>query len=73
MQAEQIGASSMRIARKTAKLFTCLGISTQLGQSIVPCPQVPLQVLCPRDALVLDPVQLLVPLLEMSFVLTLFS
>ena len=30
-----IGASSMRIARKTAKLFTCLGSSTQLGQSIV--------------------------------------
>ena len=35
LQAERIGASSMRIARKTAKLFTCLGSSTQLGQSII--------------------------------------
>ena len=30
-----IGASFMQIARKTAKLFTCLGSSTQLRQSIV--------------------------------------
>ena len=36
MQAESIGASSMRIARKTAKLFTCLGGSSQLGHTIVP-------------------------------------
>ena len=35
LQAERIGASSMQIARKTAKLFTWLGSSTQLGQSIV--------------------------------------
>ena len=35
LQAERIGASSMWIARKTAKLFTCLGSLTQLGQSIV--------------------------------------
>ena len=35
LQAERIGASSMRIARKTAKLFVCLGSSTQLGQSII--------------------------------------
>ena len=35
LQAERIGARSMQIARKTAKLFTWLGSSTQLGQSIV--------------------------------------
>ena len=35
LRAESIGASSMRMARKTAKLFACLGSSTQLGQTIV--------------------------------------
>ena len=35
LQAELNGASSMRIAHKTAKLFTCLCSSTQLRQSIV--------------------------------------
>ena len=35
LQAERIGASSMWIAHKTAKLFICLGSSTQLGQSII--------------------------------------
>ena len=30
-----IGASSMKIARKKAKLFTCLGISSQLGHIII--------------------------------------
>ena len=34
MQAELIGASPMWIARKTAKLFTFLGGSFQLGQSV---------------------------------------
>ena len=32
---ESIGASSMQIACKTAKLFTCLGGPTQLGHTIV--------------------------------------
>ena len=35
LRAESIDASSMRIACKMAKLFTCLGGPTQLGQSIV--------------------------------------
>ena len=34
-QTELIGASPMWIAHKTAKLFTCLGGSSQLGQSII--------------------------------------
>ena len=34
LQAELIGISSMRITHKTTKLFTCLGSSSQLGQSI---------------------------------------
>ena len=32
--AEFIGANSMQIACKTAKLFTCLGGPTQLGHTI---------------------------------------
>ena len=60
MQAELIGASSVQIACKTAKLFTCLGGPTQLGHTIVSHPRVPTLVPRPLDALVLDPVQPLV-------------
>ena len=35
LRAELIGASSMWIAHKMAKSFTCLGGPTQLGQSTV--------------------------------------
>ena len=35
LQAELIGASPMWLALKMAKLFTCLGGFSQLGQSIV--------------------------------------